>query len=152
MKSPEGQIKLARLSERSSGLRPFKTANEYADAWSITEIIDTEPATTSASMYFALQNRRQTQGTPGFFNTERTHVACECCKALGTLRARRENPAAREMLPPLVKAIPRGPPTAVQVQTGTGWRYETHPSVFDREPSPAARMGYQGFTERKGRT
>lgn len=154
MKSPEGQIKLSRLSQRSSGLRAprSKTANEYADSWSITEIMETEPVTTSASMYCALQNRRMTQGTPGFFGTEKRHVACECCKALGTLRARRENPEARLELPPLMKAIPRGPPTAVRVSDGGRVRYETHPSVFEREASPAARRGYQGYTERKGKS
>jgi len=151
MKSPEGQIKLARLSGSSPGLRHPKTVNEYADSWSITEVLDTEPVTTSASLYCALQNRRMTQGTPGFFGTERKHVACECCKAVGTLRARKENPEARLELPPLVKAIPRGPPTAVRVSTGTGWEYETHPSVFAREASHAARRGYQGYTETKGR-
>lgn len=106
-------ITLSRLAKRkvvgdaarATSKRGPDSAFEYADGWTIAEVLDFSSPDVLADLYESLEGKRLSQATRGFFRE--TYVSsCPCCFAEGTREVR------FEPRPPDVEDVPpaTGPP------------------------------------------
>lgn len=82
-----GKREALTLSRLYHGQGP-RSAFEYADGWTLADVFASAAApATIAELYEALEGKRLTQGSRGFFVDDEP-AKCPCCEGLGELRVR----------------------------------------------------------------
>jgi len=98
------RVEIKKGRGRASG--PGLDAFDYAEGWTLSDVAELVSVETQARLYMALEARRLTQASSGFFEADESPRCAVCCASGGAFMVRFESVSPSERKPAVASGCP----------------------------------------------